>query len=168
MKTKPSRHFQVGYIHSRGRARGGRGHHWPKLGHPFGHPTQNCRFCPFFFLTRNTFIKMRNRRISLWPHKTGDFSDAHFSFASAPGAGQRAWKGTGTKWASVEQQWTAVWWDAVSTVYILGHPQTSVIKWKASCLRPKGFSHWTKRHRDSDWKASGLKKNNVRCQVSYN
>ncbi len=88
MKTKPSHHFQVGYIHSRGGARGGRGHHWPKLGHPFGHPTQNCSFCPFFFLTRNTFIKTRNRRISLWPHKTGDFSYAHFSLASAPGAGQ--------------------------------------------------------------------------------
>ncbi len=73
---------------SQGVARGGRGHHWPKLGHPFGHPTQNCRFCPFFFLTRNTFIKTRNRRISLWPRKTGDFTDVHFSFASAPGVGQ--------------------------------------------------------------------------------
>ncbi len=91
---------------ARGGARGGargRGHHWPKL----GHSTQNSRFCPFFFLTRNTFIKMRIQRISLWPHKTGDFSDAHFSFISAPGAGQTSFSRT-----------TVIWWDAVR-LYII-------------------------------------------------
>ncbi len=40
-------------------------------------------FVPFF-LARKT----RNRCIFLHPHQTGDFSDAHFSFASAPGMSQ--------------------------------------------------------------------------------
>ncbi len=56
----------------------------PKL----GHPTHNCSISRLFFLKRNAFIKTRNCRISLWPHQTGDFSDAHFNFASAPGASQ--------------------------------------------------------------------------------
>ncbi len=30
---------------------------------------------------------------------------------------QTRWKGTGTKWASVEQKWTAVWWDAFRAIY---------------------------------------------------
>ncbi len=54
-------------------------------------------FVPFF-LTRNAFIKMRNRFIFLHPNQTGDFLDACFSFISAPGASQmRAEKGTTAK-----------------------------------------------------------------------
>ncbi len=44
-------------------------------------------FVPFF-MTRKAFIKTRNRCIFLHPHQTGDFSDAHCSFVSAPGTSQ--------------------------------------------------------------------------------
>ncbi len=58
---------------------------------------QTAVFVPFF-LTRNAFIKMRNRLIFLHPNQTGDFSDACFSFTSAPGASQMsAEKGTTAK-----------------------------------------------------------------------
>ncbi len=44
-------------------------------------------FVPFF-LTRKAFIWTWNRCIFLHPNQTGDFSDVHCSFASAPGASQ--------------------------------------------------------------------------------
>ncbi len=66
-------------------------------------PLKTAGFVPFF-LTRNTFIKTRNRRISLWPHKRETFQTR--TSASPQHQAQ-------VKRASVEQQWTAVWWDAV-------------------------------------------------------
>ncbi len=44
-------------------------------------------FVPFF-LTRKACIKTRNRCIFLHPNQTGDFSDTHCCFSSAPGASQ--------------------------------------------------------------------------------
>ncbi len=41
-----------------------------------------------FFLKRNAFIKTPNQGNFLHPHQLEDFSDAHCSFASAPGASQ--------------------------------------------------------------------------------
>ncbi len=46
-------------------------------------------FVPFF-LTINAFIKTQNQCIFLHPHQMGDFSDAHYSFVSAPGASQKS------------------------------------------------------------------------------
>ncbi len=44
--------------------------------------------CEPFFLTINAFIKTRSQSIFLHPNQTGDFSDAHGSFASEPEASQ--------------------------------------------------------------------------------
>ncbi len=95
---------------SQGVARGGRGHHWPKLGHPFGHPTQNCRFCPFFFLTRNTFIKKTEPPYLFMTTSNGRLF-RHFSLASAPGAGQTSVERNRNQMSF--SRTTVIWWDAV-------------------------------------------------------
>ncbi len=79
--------------------RGG-AHHWPKL----GHPTQNCRFCPFFSWQEIHLLR-RGTAVYLYDHIKRDTFQTRTS-ASPQRQAQ-------VKWASVEQQWTAVWWDAV-------------------------------------------------------
>ncbi len=63
-------------------------------------------FVPFF-LTRNAFIKMRNRCIFLHPHSTGLFRRPLQLWLSARRESNERGKGTPAKWASAEQ------WDAV-------------------------------------------------------
>ncbi len=66
-------------------------------------------------LTTAKELRLFRRRTYLQAHQTGDFSDIHSNFTSAPGASQTsvetvAYLGWG---ASVEQQWTAVRRDVV-------------------------------------------------------
>ncbi len=63
-------------------------------------------FVPFF-LTRNAFIKMRNRCNFLHPHQTRLFRHALQFCLSTRRESNECGKGTPTKWALVEQ------WDAV-------------------------------------------------------
>ncbi len=117
MKTKPSRHFQVGYIHSRSGARG-----WPggavattnlSLATPLATPLKTAVFVPFFSWQEIHLLRCRTG-VSLYDHIKWETFQTHTSASPQRKAQvKRAWKGTGTKWASVEQQWTAVWWDAV-------------------------------------------------------
>ncbi len=114
MKTKPSRHFQVGYIHSRGGARGGGGGGVAttdlSLATPLATPLKTAVLF-HFFSWQEIHLLRRGTGVSLYDHIKQETRTS----ASPQRQAQvkRAWKGTGTKWASVEQQWTAVWWDAV-------------------------------------------------------
>ncbi len=71
--------------------RDGQGWPWPPLTKAWPSlwsPHSQLQFLPLFFLTRNVYIKMLNRRISLQPQQTRDFSDTQFNFASASSANQ--------------------------------------------------------------------------------
>ncbi len=110
-------HKGAGARCSQGVVRGGRGHHWPKLGHrlatPLATPLKMAVLVPFFSWQEIHLLR-RGTAVSLYDHiKREIFQTRTSASPQCQAQVKRAWKETGTKWASVEQQWTAVWWDAV-------------------------------------------------------
>ncbi len=83
------------------------------LATPLATPLKTAVFVPFFSW-QEIYLLRRGTGVSLYDHvKRETFQTRTSASPQRQAQVKRAWKGTGTKWASVEQQWTAVWWDAV-------------------------------------------------------
>ncbi len=76
-------------------------------------PLKTAGFVPFFSWQEIHLLR-RGTGVSLYDHiKRETFQTRTSASPQRQAQVKRAWKRTGTKRASVEQQWTAVWWDAV-------------------------------------------------------
>ncbi len=83
------------------------------LATPLATPLKTAGFVPFFSWQEIHLLR-RGTGVSLYDHiKRETFQTCTSASSQRQAQVKRAWKRTGTKWASVEQQWTAVWWDAV-------------------------------------------------------
>ncbi len=84
---------------------------WPDLS--LDTPLKTAVLVPFFSWQEIHLLR-RGTAVSLYDHiKRETFQTRTSASPQRQAQVKRAWKETGTKWASVEQQWTAVWWDAV-------------------------------------------------------
>ncbi len=101
------------HSHCRGGARGGVATTDLSLATPLATPLKTAAFVPFFSWQEIHLLR-RGTGVSLYDHiKRETFQTRTSASPQCQAQVKRARKGTGTKWASVEQHWTAVWWDAV-------------------------------------------------------